>query len=168
MDEYPKRKNIRIRDYDYSTPGAYFITICTSDRKPILWHTVGADIIRPDELPLSPIGKIVEQAVLQINEHYSSVEIDFFCIMPDHIHLLLCINRRMVSAPTISTVVGSLKRWVSRQVGTPIWQKSFYEHCIRNEKDYGEIWTYIANNPLKYAIDQDSHNSIAGNKIIAR
>ena len=76
--------------------------------------------------------------------------------MPDHIHLLLRIepeaDGRMISAPTLSTVVGSMKRWVSRQVGAPIWQKSFYDHGIRNQKDYDEIWEYIENNPRKYTL----------------
>ena len=78
--------------------------------------------------------------------------------MPDHIHLILRIESntsgRMVSAPTISTAVGSMKRWVSKQIGKPIWQKSFYEHGIRNQQDYDEIWTYIDNNPLKYALNR--------------
>ena len=54
------------------------------------------------------------------------------------------------AAPTISTVVGHLKRWVSMQIGRSIWQKSFYEHGIRNQKDYDEVWEYIDNNPLRY------------------
>lgn len=61
----------------------------------------------------------------------------------------------MISAPTVSTVVGSMKRWVSKQTGKPIWQKSFYEHTIRNQTDYNAIYEYIANNPLKYMLKRD-------------
>ena len=158
METLPNRKQIRIKNYDYATPGAYFITVCTANREKIFWNGVGADIIRPRSLPLSASGKIAEQAVLQIASHYENIVVDKYCIMPDHIHLILRIESntsgRMVSAPTISTVVGSMKRWVSKQIGKPIWQKSFYEHGIRNQQDYDEIWTYIDNNPLKYALNR--------------
>ena len=156
MTNLPKRKPIRIDNYDYSTPGAYFITICTSNREKIFWNDVGADIIRPENVPLSTAGKIVEQGILQVAEHYKNVAVDKYCIVPDHIHSILRIesdiNGRMISAPTVSTVVGSMKRWVSRQAGRPIWQKSFYDHRIRNQRDYDEIWQYIENNPFKYAL----------------
>lgn len=152
MRELTKRKPIRIEDYDYSTPGAYFITVCVNDRKPILWN-VGAATCRPS---LTKIGSVVETAILQIPEHYPMISVDKYCIMPDHIHMILSINTdedgRQIAAPTVSTVVGSMKRWVSRQIGRPIWQKSFYDHGIRNQQDYNEIWEYIENNPLKYLL----------------
>ena len=158
MNNLPKRKLIRIEEYDYSTHGAYFITVCTANREKIFWDGVGADIIRPENIPLSIAGKIMEQGILQISEHYENVSIDKYCVMPDHIHFILRIESdidgRMVSAPTVSTVVGSMKRWVSKQIGRSIWQKSFYDHGIRNQQDYDEIWEYIENNPLKYALNR--------------
>ena len=91
---------------------------------------------------------------MQISNHYDHIAVDKFCIMPNHVHLILVVQNnedgRMISAPTVSTVVGSMKRWVSKQIGRSIWQKSFYEHGIRNQQDYDEIWEYIENNPLKY------------------
>ena len=153
--DLPKRKSIRIENYDYSVPGAYFITVCTANREKIFWNAVGADIIRPQNVPLSPVGIIAEQGILQIADHYENVTIDKYCIMPDHIHFILhmkpTLDGRIISAPTVSTVVGSMKRWVSRQVGHPIWQKSYYDHGIRNQHDYTEILEYIENNPMKYA-----------------
>jgi len=95
MNEYPKRKQIRIEDYDYSTPGAYFITVCTANRAKIFWNGVGADIIRPENVPLSATGKLVEQAICQIPNHYENVSVDKYCIMPDHIHLILRIESNM-------------------------------------------------------------------------
>lgn len=164
MNELPNRKQIRIKDYDYSNPGAYFITVCTTNREKIFWCTVGADTIRPESVPLSAIGKIAEQGILQIVRHYKNISVDKYCIMPDHIHLILRIESdmagRMVSAPTVSTVVGSLKRWISGQIGKSIWQKSFYEHGIRNGQDYDEIWTYIENNPLKYLLKRNTGGTI--------
>ena len=98
----------------------------------------------------------MEQGILQMTSHYGNIVVDKYGIMPDHIHFILRIESnldgRMVSAPTVSTVVGSMKRWVSKQIGRPVWQKSFFDHGIRNQQDYDEIWEYIENNPLKYAL----------------
>lgn len=155
MAEHKFRKRIRIENYDYSTAGTYFVTICTANREKTLWNAVGADIIRLDSLPLSDTGRLVEEGILQLSTHYENAAVDKFSIMPDHVHMLITIradNRRIISAPTLSTIVGSMKRWVSRQAGRPVWQKSFYEHSVRNQQDYDEIWTYIENNPLKYSL----------------
>ncbi len=86
--ELPKRKPTRLTAFDYSSTGAYFITICTHNRKKILWNTVGADIIRPQNVPLSEIGNLVEKSILQIPNHYENVSVDKYCIMPDHIDYL--------------------------------------------------------------------------------
>ena len=149
MNDLPKRKQIRIENYDYSTPGAYFITVCVNNRKPILWN-VGAAICRPN---LSEIGFVVEMAIQQIPEHYPMISVDKYCIMPDHIHMILSIGTdadgRQVAAPTVSTVVGHMKRWVSMQIGQSIWQKSFIDRVIRNEQGYRAVWEYIENNPIK-------------------
>ncbi len=78
--------------------------------------------------------------------------------MPNHVHLILTITvdecGRMISAPTVSNVVGSMKRWVSKELGVSIWQKSFFDRVIRGEKDYLEIWQYIDENPLKWVSDE--------------
>ena len=149
MNELPKRKPIRIENYDYSTPGAYFITVCVNDKKPILWN-VGAATCRPN---LSKIGAVVETAILQIPQHYPAVSVNKYCVMPDHIHMILSINtdedRRQVAAPTVSTIVGHMKRWVSMQIGHSIWQKSFIDRVIRNDQGYRSVWEYIENNPVK-------------------
>ena len=161
--EQPKRKAIRLTEYDYAAPGAYFITICTQDRRCILSDVaVGADSIRPEPadkpIALRPYGEIVDQAVRRIPEHYPHISVDNYVIMPNHIHILLQIHAdksgRILSAPTISTVIGQMKRWASRHSGTPLWQKSFHEHVIRNEEDYRQIWQYIDTNPAKWAEDR--------------
>lgn len=156
--EYPQRKNIRIDGYDYATAGAYFITVCTANREKLFWdnvkspcNAVGADSIRPQDVPLSPIGSLVEDAISQISEHYEHISVDNYCIMPDHVHILLRIDPTTSGVSVgLSTVIGSLKRWVSRQAGRPIWQKSYFDHVIRGQRDYNEIWQYIEENPLKY------------------
>ena len=157
--DLPQRKQLRLPDYDYSAPGAYFVTICTRDRRCILSDvTVGAAISRPPEVRLTRYGEIVDLAIRNIPSVYPSVSVDHYVIMPNHIHLILQIHcvedGRMISAPTISTVVGQMKRWISRQAGTALWQKSYHEHVIRNENDYRDIWEYIENNPIRWAEDR--------------
>ena len=104
MNNIPKRKANRIKDYDYSSAGVYFITLCTQDRVNVFWNTVGADIIRPLKVPLSPTGKLAETAIVQIKDHYDNVSVDHYCIMPNHIHMIIRImpnnDGRIISAPT--------------------------------------------------------------------
>ncbi len=90
--------------------------------------------------------------------HYPAITVDHFVVMPNHIHLLLQINTdndgRSMIAPTISTVIKQLKGVVSKQVGLAIWQKGFYDHVIRNEDDYLQVWNYIEGNPGKWLEDK--------------
>lgn len=159
--EKPERKPNRLKEYDYSQPGAYFVTICTRNREKLFWmEHVGADIIRP-ETPvcalLSEYGKIAERAIRAIPEHYSGVAADQYVVMPNHIHIIVRISEtggRMISAPTLSTVIGQLKRSIAKQIGRPVWQRSFYDHIIRNDDDYRTIWEYIENNPAKWKEDR--------------
>ena len=156
MKNLPKRKHIRIGDYDYSTPGTYFITVCTANREIIFWSDCRGELRSPVNVPLSEVGMIVDKEINKMNTVYDAVRVDKYCIMPDHIHFIISINAdedgRTQFAPTISRVIKQFKGSVTKQVGRPIWQKSFYDHGIRNQQDYNEIWQYIENNPLKYAL----------------
>jgi len=98
--ELPKRKSIRLAQYDYSSPGVYFLTICTEQRKNYFWvgeldlkvfdwHLVGANCVRPQNLPLSTIGKIVYEALEKWNDTYDTVTLPAFVIMPNHLHTSL-------------------------------------------------------------------------------
>ena len=158
------RKPTRLKNYDYSAPGAYFITICTREKRCVLseiefppgWD-VGAAISRP--LPvLTEYGKFVEQAVGNIPTRYPSVNVAQYVIMPNHVHMILQIRAgeggRMISAPTVSTVVGQMKRWISKKCGVPLWQRSFYDHVVRSETEYDEIARYIDDNPAKWTEDR--------------
>jgi REP element-mobilizing transposase RayT len=155
--EMPKRKQNRLTDYDYSTPNAYFITVCTKNRRNLFWRDVGAIIDRPNLVPLSSLGITVRQCIEDIPKHYPVITVDHHVIMPNHIHLLLQINTdsngRSMIAPTISTVVRMMKGEVTKQAGFCVWQKGFYDHVIRNDMDYRETWNYIEGNPSKWAED---------------
>ena len=162
-NKYPKRKRNRLKDYDYSSNGAYFITICTKDRKNVFWdkvqpNFVGEDIILPpDYVRLSPYGEITDEAINAIPKYYSHIELWQYVIMPNHIHMILFIpydNGRMISSPTsIVTVVGQMKRSVSKRIGESVWQRSFHDHVIRNKNDYDEIVKYICENPIRWQYD---------------
>ncbi len=159
--DLPQRKNIRLKEWDYAKSGVYFVTVCVANKMPLLrekTRSVGADIIRPQEQLLTHYGSLVEEAILNIPLHYENVHVRKYCIMSDHVHLLLeitpnnaknMLNGRIISAPTLFNIVGSMKRWVSKQVGFSIWQKSFYDKIIRDEKHYLEICKYMDENPLQ-------------------
>ncbi len=156
--DLPKRKPNRLKYYDYSSAGAYFVTVCTKDRKCLLGRIiVGATIDRPYEIVLSNEGIIADKAINNISEIYPSVTVDNYIVMPNHVHLLLqihcCDNGRATHAPTISTVIQQMKGYVSKQAGYPVWQKLFHDHIIRNESDYLKIWEYIENNACKWEED---------------
>ena len=154
--DLPKRKPIRLPAYDYSSPGAYFVTICTHDRRCLLSRiTVGADALGGPSLQLTDTGKIVEQYILS-TDRMPGFRLDKYVVMPNHIHMILRIDNGppRASAPTVSDAVGALKRLVNRRLGHDIWQRSFHEHVIRNENDYREIWEYIEANPAKWAEDR--------------
>lgn len=155
--DHPQRKPNRLREYDYSTPGVYFVTICTKDRKNLLWDNAERGVANPQEVVLSSYGKVVKCAVEKITQHYPMVLVEHYVIMPNHIHLLLHIisndDGRPMVAPTISTVVQQMKGHVTKQIGNAIWQKLFHDHVVRCERDYQKIWNYIDGNPMKWAED---------------
>ena len=156
--EFPKRKQNRLTEYDYSTPNAYFITICVEKRKNLFWTDVGAIIDRPKNVPLTALGRMVQRSITGIPLHYPAVSVDHYVIMPNHVHLLLQIHSdpdgRSMIAPTISTVVRLLKGTVSKYAGFSVWQKGFYDHVIRADADYLEIWNYIEGNPGRWTEDK--------------
>ena len=151
------RKRNRLKDYDYSMPNAYFITVCTAERKNLFWTQWAPVFEDREDIPLSECGEAVRCAILDIPRYYPMTAVDHFAVMPNHIHLLLQIctdDGATVTAPTISTVINQLKGIVTKRVGHPVWQKGFYDHVVRGDRDYHEIWNYIEGNPYKWAEDE--------------
>lgn len=174
--ERPNRKTMRLKGYDYSRGGCYFVTICVRERKAILSkifpqkqenlpNRVGTGVpARPQYVvALSPYGKIVEETVLYINKQYDAVCIDKYCIMPDHIHLLVTLQsadlicQERQGCLSLRDVVRQFKTYTTkrcREVAGDkkllLWQPHFYDHIIRNDEDYCEKWQYIEENPVKY------------------
>lgn len=153
----PKRKPTRLKEYDYSTPGAYFITICVKDRKELLSQiTVGDDALIVPKNHLSQYGLICDKYIENINIKYENVTVDKYIIMPNHIHLIICLNGTMkASSPTksIENIVRSFKTLVTKEIGISIWQRSYHDHIVRGEADYKKIWEYIDTNVSKWEED---------------
>ncbi len=151
----PTRKPTRLQNYDYSQNGCYFVTVCVKDRRPILSTIVGGDALIAPQIRLTEIGKITEKHIQKINLVYTDVTVEKYIIMPDHIHLLLFIDgfgdgTMKESSPTnLSTVIRSLKTFVTRDVGKSIWQRSFYDEIIKNETHFQRAWEYTQYNALK-------------------
>ncbi len=154
---FPKRKPTRLGGYDYGTPGAYFITICTKDRKEVLSKIiVGDDAHIVPQNRLSDIGVICDKYINNINIKYENVTIDKYVIMPNHIHLIVFLDGTMkASSPTknIETIVRSFKTMVTKEIGYSIWQRSYHDHIIRGDKDYLKIWEYIDTNVIRWKDD---------------
>ena len=165
----PKRKNIRLKNYDYSSPGAYFVTICTENRRNYFWNdtlnpqalewrSVGANCVRPQNLPLSDIGSAVLDELEKWHKTYDTVELCSYVIMPNHLHIMVFISAdeygRPQVAPTVSRMVKQFKGAVTKKIGRPIWQKSFVEHVIRNKQDFETKSKYICENPIQWYYDE--------------
>ena len=157
--DLPIRKPLRLKEFDYSSPGAYFITICTRERRCVLSDIAVGEGLAPPAVQLTAIGKIVEQQVLLLPARFSMLMVDRYVIMPNHIHLLLTLSEPNSGgaspSPTITDMVGALKSQTSRMSGAaPLWQRSFFDHIVRNESDHRQITEYIAANPARWAEDR--------------
>ena len=152
-----QRKKNRLPGHDYSQPGAYFITICTKDHKCILSTIVGADAYIGPRVALTPIGMVVEKYIKNIPG------VGAYVIMPNHVHMILHISSNNIlqepmwaSAPTNASVPALVRSWktlVSKELGQSIWQRSYYDHIIRDEQDYLTKVQYIEENPAKWFYD---------------
>ena len=143
----PQRKKIRLNNYDYSKENMYFITICVKDRLELL-----GKINEHNNIKLSKKGNIVKQEIYRLEKIYKNIIIDEYIVMPNHLHILLSINYK--KGITISKIIKHLKTNISREIKYSIWQKSFYEHIIRNEKEYLKIKEYIKNNVINWPKDK--------------
>ena len=148
----PVRKTIRIPGFDYATANFYFITICTDNKRTIFG--------KPGQL--NSLGLIAESCILQIEKIYPGVRVDNYIIMPNHVHAIIVIDP-LKDAPSLIKIVGSYKTAVTKQIrqiypDIVVWQRSFYDHVIRNQKGYERIWEYVQYNAQKW--DEDDYYQI--------
>ncbi|MDP2852133.1 MAG: transposase [Gallionella sp.] len=168
------RRSIRLRNYDYSQAGAYFITLCTQKRESLFGAVVG------DVVQLNEAGRLVQNVWGALPEHYSCVELDSFVVMPNHIHSIVVLNGvgaqfiapssdqgAMNRAPTLGEIIRAFKARCTHGInqlrsvqGVLLWQRNYYEHVIRNEPSLQEIREYIANNPAQWANDRENPEAV--------
>lgn len=156
--DFKNRRHLRLNNYDYSNNGAYFITVCTQGRRNILSRIIVGEGFHP--LPIVELTKIgieIENTINFINDNYRNVFIEKYVIMPNHIHLILYLGYENLGGhgnPPLQKIVGQLKSFTTKKYGKILWQRSYYDHIIRNENEYAEIWSYIDSNPSKWLEDE--------------
>jgi putative transposase len=162
------RRSIRIKGYDYSQAGAYFVTICTQDRKYLFGD------IKQSRMLMNYVGHAVVECWNDIQTHFPHVELDEFIVMPNHIHGVAMISdvgaRHAVPLPeqfgkpvsgSLPTIIWSFKSAVTKHInelrqtpGSQLWQRNYWEHIIRNEQELNRIREYIRNNPMQWGMDR--------------
>ena len=173
QNKFPKRKNMRLKNYDYSQNGAYFITICSHNRECIFSEVLvgqGLCSCRP-----TPIGSIIEEEIIALPTRYPHLTVDKFVIMPNHIHMIIVIDAgRQEQSPcpttTIGDIVCALKSITTKRAnqcdsekGRKVWQFRYHDHVIRSKTDYLQIWTYIDENPVRWS--EDVYHDIRGDHL---
>jgi putative transposase len=166
-----RRKQIRLREYDYSSAGAYFLTVCVKDGIGMFGEIVDGEMIQNE------YGNIVKSCWDELHVHYSQIELDAFIVMPNHVHGIIIIHdsvgaihelplrwtprqRRQMLLPKI---VGRFKQNSAKRInelrGSPpssVWQRNYFDHIIRNEKSLNRIREYIVTNPERWQWDAGS------------
>jgi putative transposase len=161
MKDLPKRKRTRLKEYDYSQFGYYFVTICIKDRKEFFSRIDNSSIV------LTNFGNVISEILRNLSTFYN-VEIDCYVIMPDHIHLIIILDKdESKKNSSLSDIIGKFKSFSSKKIWKILkddekfeWQKSFYDRIIRNEKELYQIRKYIQENPLRWEIEKDNPENL--------
>lgn len=182
--DLPRRKYLRLRSYDYASAGGYFVTICTHQQA-FLFGAVQEGVVS-----LNNAGRIVEQFWEELPQHYPTAVLDSFVIMPNHVHGILflqsideirsgrrpdptgSVNRVDARSghrpdPTLSDIIRSFKTFSANRInklrdttGQPLWQRSYFERIIRNERELNNIRQYISDNPVRWEFDWENPDRI--------
>ena len=167
----PQRKHPRLRQYDYSAPGAYFITVGTHNRR----QTLGS--IRFGAMQCSRLGELLQQQWRRLPAHYGPrLRLDELAVMPNHFHGLFTIlpERLFPGAPEVpaaGVIVGGLKSGVSREWNAPrgeekvkVWHDRFHDHVVRHQEAFNRIREYIMNNPRMWSTDRENPRQTGENE----
>lgn len=170
------RRSVRLLEYDYSFPGSYYVTICTRDKR----HLFGR--ILNDQMRRNDCGEIAHREWFRSAELRQDIALDAFIVMPNHVHGIIIIRRGIPptrDAPTVErfgklvagslpTLVRAYKSAVTKSIneslntpGSPVWQRNYYEHVIRDEEEMNRIREYIMTNPLRWRSDRYNTDSIS-------
>jgi REP element-mobilizing transposase RayT len=149
------RHSIRLKDYDYAQAGAYYITVVAHRRERLFGEVVDR------EMRLNRLGRILNHAWMDLPNHYPYAELDVFVVMPNHVHGIVVFTDD--GHHPVSEVVRAFKSFSARRInslrrtaGLPVWQRNYYEHVIRDQKDLEARRVYILSNPLNWADDSEN------------
>ncbi|NEX14063.1 MAG: transposase [Prosthecochloris sp.] len=179
--QLPKRKHLRLPEYDYAQEGVYFVTVCTQDKKCLFGDVVDTAMV------LNDAGEMVKRCWQEIPVHFPHVALDCFVVMPNHVHGIVFIGdasgivgaknfsplrfskpcnniqnqRPSGTSKTIGSIVRGFKigvtKWMRQNTSThKVWQRNYFERVIRNERELHEMQAYITNNPLKWTLDHEN------------
>lgn len=155
------RRSIRLKNYDYSSAGAYFVTVCVNER----WNLFGG--IENGKMALSAAGEVARFTWNDLTRHNANILLDEFIIMPNHMHGIIIIKDSVGAgskpAPThgLPEIVRQFKTFSAKRInqtrkisGRSVWQRNYYEHIVRDDTDLNRIREYIVNNPVKWLEDE--------------
>jgi REP element-mobilizing transposase RayT len=163
MAKKSSRRSIRLKDYDYSQPGAYFVTICVQSKKCIL------GTISNDQIHLSEFGRLSRDFWGQVQLYFDGISIDTFIVMPNHLHVIIVIlesnhsvGQSQPRRPSLGQIVGYYKYLTTKEInrirgtpGIPFWQRNDFERVIRNRDGLHRIRKYIVDNPRNWDRDRN-------------
>ena len=155
---FPKRKILRLQNFDYTSNFAYFVTVCTHEMRCLFGS------VKDGEMHLNEAGRMVREQVHAI-QNGESVVMENYVVMPNHIHLIVKLLKaeQPISLPEVmrrfkSSVSTKYIQGVKRKKFPPfekkIWQDSYHDRIIRNQAEFDMVYTYIENNPLKWELDR--------------
>ena len=158
--DFKDRKHPRLKDYDYSQPGYYYVTIHTINGSPRLSAIKQEPATLQTRIILSPQGQIAEQQLFALENRFPYVRIDKYVIMPNHIHAIIVLDAMTGPRTGLTNIICAYKSLTTRTCnqmlgifGKKLFQTSFYESVLRNEQAYRECWRYIDENPTKWLLD---------------
>ena len=157
--DYPSRKLQRLKHYDYSENGAYFVTVCANQHRSIFSRIYPINQQGMFRNRHTELGDIAEATLLEMQQRFPGITIDKYVIMPNHIHAIICIEQVSSSKKaTLSDVLCAFKSLTTRACKKAssidvVFQKSFYDHIIRDDAEYQRIWQYIDTNPARWRDD---------------
>jgi len=165
----PVRKQIRLKNYDYSRNGAYFVTICTQGHSHVFGEIVGDEYVGAHLCvrPHAP-DKMVERWLFELERRFEGVALDCYVIMPNHVHFIIRKENETgahTGAPlpkivqwfktqTTNAYIRAVKAGIYPPFDGRLWQRNYYEHVIRDERELQDIRSYILNNPGKWQEDK--------------
>jgi putative transposase len=152
--ELHHRRSIRLKGYDYSTAGAYFITICTHEREQLFGDILDRTMV------LNELGHITQVHWQKLARHHANLILDRSVVMPNHLHGIMILDSSIEDSKSISEIIGSFKTFSAREINkirklksVPVWQRNYYERIIRTETELDYVRQYIVNNPINWQAD---------------